>query len=141
MTSHGIDRHKSLGVWTALIAGLLVVGCSSTGNGSPLPASAGANKNQTSSQTCALATTDGNTFVLVRGATADNDCRVLLADLASSTIQTWQESTSQIPPSGAATLFCDLTAQSGNRVDVWGFSLQTVGSSICSQLQTGIIPA
>jgi hypothetical protein len=128
-------------VWPVLIAGLLVVSCNSTGNGSPLPASAGANQDQTSSQTCALATKDGNTFVLVRGAAADNDCRLLLADLASSTIQTWQASTAQLPPSGASTLFCDLTAQSGNRVDVWGDSLQTVGRSICSQIQIGVIPA
>ena len=123
---------------------VLVAACANRGlSGSGVPGTAPSfvGQAQVSSQTCALASADGRNFVLVRGSTAGDDCRVLLADFASSTVQSWHASMAQLPPSTADTLFCDLIAQTGNRVDVWGSSLQTVGSSICSQLQTGIIPA
>jgi hypothetical protein len=69
-------------------------------------------------QACALATADGNTFLLVRGGGAENDCQVLLTDLSSSTVQTWQLAAGQIPPGTASNLDCDLIAISGNRVTV-----------------------
>jgi hypothetical protein len=92
-------------------------------------------------EACSLASTDGWSFVLVRGAGAQNDCQTLLADFAASTVQTWQVSSGQIPPSSASNLYCDLTANSGDRITVWGSPIQTVGTTICSELQTGVIPA
>lgn len=123
---------------------VLVASCANqggSGSGTPSGAPGVVAQTQASAQACALATTDGNTFVLVRGASADDDCRLLLTDLASSTVQTWQVSRAQFPPGAANSLSCDLNATSGNRVDVWGNSLQMVGASICSELQTGVVPA
>lgn len=90
---------------------------------------------------CALGTTNGYTFILVRGASAADDCQLLLADLAASTVQTWRSSPGQIPPSTSDILYCDLIADTGSRVTVWGGSIKGLGSTICSDLQVGVIPA
>lgn len=84
---------------------------------------------------CALDTTNGYNFILVRGATAHDDCQLLLTDLAASTVQKWRSSSGQIPPSTSSVLYCDVIADTGNRVTVWGGSMVGLGSSICSEAQ------
>jgi hypothetical protein len=83
--------------------------------------------NSAGGDACALATTsEGMTWIRVKGVSAGGDCRKLLAGLES--YKAWE---ADFPPSDATEMVCQLATPEGNALEAWSNST----ASLCPDLQ------